>query len=102
MGDRQGEASAVAVPVLRPRQFAGTLAPRGGGETPDGRPAAARRVNGGMPMIGKTLTARHAGVALAAPLGGLAMAAPALGQNEQFIPLLGYRTGAYAPKRGPF
>ena len=32
VGDRQGEASAVAVPVLRPRQFAGTLGPGRGVE----------------------------------------------------------------------
>ncbi|TMK01377.1 MAG: ABC transporter substrate-binding protein [Alphaproteobacteria bacterium] len=52
-------------------------------------------------MIGKTLTARHAGIALAL-LGSLAMAAPALAQNEQFIPMLVYRTGAYAPNGIPF
>src|SRR5258706_15285839 len=97
MGDRQGEASAVAVPVLRPRQFAGTLAPRGGVEPRDGPPATARRGNGGMPIIGKTLTARHAGISLAGPFGGRAMAAPALPQHEQVIPPLGYRSGASTP-----
>ena len=40
-------------------------------------------------MIGK-----HVGLALAAVLGGTALAAPALAQNEQFIPALVYRTGA--------
>src|SRR5262249_52677298 len=102
LGDRQGEASAVAVSVLRPRQFAGTLAPSGGVEPRNGRPATARRVNGGMPMTGKIGTAKHAGIALATLLGGLAMAAPALAQNEQFIPMLVYRTGAYAPNGVPF
>src|SRR5262249_58903931 len=68
----------------------------------NGLPATARRVNGGMPMIGKTLTARHAAIALAALFGGLATAAPALAQNEQFIPMLVYRTGAYAPNGVPF
>ncbi len=41
-------------------------------------------------MISKAM-----GLALAA-LGGLAAAAPAMAQNEQFIPILSYRTGAYA------
>jgi branched-chain amino acid transport system substrate-binding protein len=53
-------------------------------------------------MIGKILTARHAAIALAALFGGLATAAPALAQNEQFIPMLVYRTGAYAPNGVPF
>ena len=48
-------------------------------------------------MIGK-----HVGLALAAVLGGTALAAPALAQNEQFIPALVYRTGAYAPNGVPF
>ena len=48
-------------------------------------------------MIGK-----HLGIALAAVLGGAAVAAPALAQNEQFIPALVYRTGAYAPNGVPF
>ncbi|MBV8418837.1 MAG: ABC transporter substrate-binding protein, partial [Hyphomicrobiales bacterium] len=39
------------------------------------------------------------GIALA---GAVAMAAPALAQNEQFIPNLVYRTGAYAPNGVPF
>src|SRR6516225_5453615 len=36
-----------------------------------------------------------------ATLGGSAIAAPALAQNEQFIPALVYRTGAYAPNGVP-
>ena len=43
---------------------------------------------------------RHIGIALAA-LGSTAIAAPALAQNEQFIPALVYRTGAYAPNGVP-
>ena len=35
-------------------------------------------------------------------LGGMAFAAPAMAQNEQFIPHLVYRTGAYAPNGIPF
>jgi branched-chain amino acid transport system substrate-binding protein len=48
-------------------------------------------------MIGK-----HVGIVLAWVLGGAALAAPALAQNEQFIPALVYRTGAYAPNGVPF
>jgi branched-chain amino acid transport system substrate-binding protein len=40
--------------------------------------------------------------AVAAAIGGTALAAPALAQNEQFIPALVYRTGAYAPNGVPF
>src|SRR5215472_10734707 len=52
-----------------------------------------------MPMTGKTMSGIRAGIALA---GAVAMAAPALAQNEQFIPNLVYRTGAYAPNGVPF
>ncbi len=48
-----------------------------------------------------TMSGRRAGIALAA-LVGLTMAAPALAQNEQFIPHLVYRTGPYAPNGAPF
>src|SRR2546423_14509864 len=37
-----------------------------------------------------------------AALASAALAAPALAQNEQFIPHLVYRTGAYAPNGIPF
>ena len=40
--------------------------------------------------------------AMALVLGGAAFTAPALAQNEQFIPNLVYRTGAYAPNGVPF
>jgi branched-chain amino acid transport system substrate-binding protein len=43
---------------------------------------------------------RHIGIVLAA-LGSTATAGPALAQNEQFIPALVYRTGAYAPNGVP-
>jgi branched-chain amino acid transport system substrate-binding protein len=55
-----------------------------------------------MPMTGKMRTRKHVGIALAAVLGAVATAAPALAQNEQFIPALVYRTGAYAPNGVPF
>src|ERR1700720_989832 len=45
---------------------------------------------------------RHIGIALAASRGATAIATPALAQNEQFIPNLVYRTGAYAPNGVPF
>jgi branched-chain amino acid transport system substrate-binding protein len=54
-----------------------------------------------MPMNGKTMTGKHVGTALAALFGAVASAAPALAQNEQFIPTLVYRTGAYAPNGIP-
>src|SRR5262249_2117167 len=54
-----------------------------------------------MPMNGKTMTGKRFGSALAALFGALASAAPALAQNEQFIPNLVYRTGAYAPNGIP-
>src|SRR5262249_14409371 len=62
---------------------------------PRGPARAVRPINGGKSMIG-----RHIGIALAA-LGSMAIAAPALAQNEQFIPALVYRTGAYAPNGVP-
>ncbi|MFL5086010.1 MAG: ABC transporter substrate-binding protein, partial [Xanthobacteraceae bacterium] len=40
--------------------------------------------------------------AAVAALASAALAAPALAQNEQFIPHLVYRTGAYAPNGIPF
>src|SRR5258707_4747910 len=58
-----------------------------------------RRVDGGMPMTGKTMSGIRLGIALA---GAVAVAAPALAQNEQFIPNLVYRTGTYAPNGVPF
>src|SRR5260370_26649468 len=58
-----------------------------------------RSVDGGMPMTGKTMSGIRLGIALA---GAVAVAAPALAQNEQFIPNLVYRTGAYAPNGVPF
>ena len=48
------------------------------------------------------MTMKLVGVAAAAALGATAFAAPALAQNEQFIPHLVYRTGAYAPNGIPF
>ena len=45
---------------------------------------------------------KYIGAAVAAALGSAAFAAPALAQNEQFIPALVYRTGAYAPNGVPF
>src|ERR671910_3444023 len=45
---------------------------------------------------------RHLVIALAAGIAGTALAAPAVAQNEQFIPALVYRTGAYAPNGVPF
>jgi branched-chain amino acid transport system substrate-binding protein len=44
----------------------------------------------------------YAGLAAAAALGGSLVAVPAHAQNEQFIPALVYRTGAYAPNGVPF
>src|SRR5262245_37184860 len=82
----------------------GHTAPHRRGRTPQW-PAAyglVRSVNGGMPMTGKTMTGKEAGIAVAALCGALATAAPALAQNEQFIPSLVYRTGAYAPNGVPF
>src|ERR1700681_885263 len=38
----------------------------------------------------------------AAVLSGVALATPAAAQNEQFIPILSYRTGAYAVNGVPF
>src|SRR5215831_3382968 len=66
-----------------------------GGMAARGPARVVRPINGGKSMIG-----RHIGIALAA-LGSTAIAAPALAQNEQFIPALVYRTGAYAPNGAP-
>jgi branched-chain amino acid transport system substrate-binding protein len=48
------------------------------------------------------MTRNYVGAALLAVLGGIAFAPPAMAQNEQFIPALVYRTGAYAPNGIPF
>src|SRR5260370_39694493 len=48
------------------------------------------------------MTRKYALFAVAAVLGGAAFAPSALAQNEQFIPNLVYRTGAYAPNGVPF
>jgi hypothetical protein len=56
-----------------------------------------RRLKGGE----EPMNAKHVGTALAALVGAIALAAPALAQNEQFIPHLVYRTGAYAPNGIP-
>jgi branched-chain amino acid transport system substrate-binding protein len=48
------------------------------------------------------MTRKLSGVALAALVGSAALTAPAVAQNEQFIPALVYRTGAYAPNGVPF
>src|SRR5881396_4389384 len=45
---------------------------------------------------------KYIGTAVAVAFGGVVFAAPALAQNEQFIPNLVYRTGAYAPNGIPF
>jgi hypothetical protein len=47
------------------------------------------------------MNGKHVGTALAALVAATALAAPALAQNEQFIPHLVYRTGAYAPNGIP-
>ncbi|MBM3642860.1 MAG: ABC transporter substrate-binding protein [Alphaproteobacteria bacterium] len=48
------------------------------------------------------ITNRLAALALAGAIGLTGVAAPAFAQNEQFIPILSYRTGAYAPNGIPF
>src|SRR2546430_14444628 len=48
------------------------------------------------------MTRKLTGVAVTAVLGSAALVAPAIAQNEQFIPNLVYRTGAYAPNGIPF
>ena len=48
------------------------------------------------------MTMKHVGLAIAVVVGGTAFAAPALAQNEQFIPALVYRSGAYAPNGIPY
>ena len=61
-----------------------------------GGPARGHGVSMEEPMNGKRV-----GIALASLVGVAALAAPALAQNEQFIPQLVYRTGAYAPNGVP-
>src|SRR5947208_11312917 len=54
-------------------------------------------------VLGRKSMAKLLKTGLFAVLGMmLAMAAPALAQNEQFIPSLVYRTGPYAPNGIPF
>jgi len=51
------------------------------------------------------MSGKPVGIALAPPLcailASIVLAAPALAQNEQFIPALVYRTGAYSPNGVP-
>ena len=47
------------------------------------------------------MKAQNIGAAFGAVIA-VAFAAPASAQNEQFIPMLVYRTGAYAPNGIPF
>jgi len=47
------------------------------------------------------MNGKRVGIALASLVGVAALAAPAFAQNEQFIPQLVYRTGAYAPNGVP-
>ena len=101
MGDRQGEAPALAVPVLRRRANHGhnraqgcgldALAATGLAERPSADPR--RKANERKTLFGNC--------ARGAPRRG-GVAAPAFAQNEQFIPHLVYRTGAYAPNGIPF
>ena len=86
----------MAVPVLRPRQLAAHLG--------SGTEIEFRRDRGrsGLStektaMIWKERRYRAGGAAGHRGAGG-----PALAQNEQFIPSLVYRTGAYAPNGIPF
>src|SRR5262249_53229709 len=51
--------------------------------------------------MGEPMNRKRVGIALAALFGASAFATPSLAQNEQFIPQLVYRTGAYAPNRAP-
>ena len=69
----------------------------------------ATRLASKAPAIGRTRQWRndddpqdHLGSRLPSPLGAAAMPAPALAQNEQFLPALVYRTGPYAPNGIPF
>jgi branched-chain amino acid transport system substrate-binding protein len=48
------------------------------------------------------MTKSHISAVLLAAFGGIAFAPPAMAQNEQFIPGLVYRSGAYAPNGVPF
>ena len=89
VGDRQGEAAALAVPALIALGFA----------------TQGRRYEAGPPHQGGTTmsTARRQRFwARRSPRQALTVAAPAQAQNEQFIPGLVYRTGAYAPNGIPF
>jgi len=47
------------------------------------------------------MNGKRVGTALAALVAAAALAVPAVAQNEQFIPQLVYRTGAYAPNGIP-
>jgi len=53
-------------------------------------------------MLRKTLAAATAATAVLSGAGIVFSAGPAMAQNEQFIPRLVYRTGAYAPNGIPF
>src|SRR5437868_10959203 len=54
------------------------------------------------PRGGSPMAARQLAIVLTALLAAGAVTEPALAQNEQFIPNLVYRTGAYAPNGVPF
>src|SRR4029077_16352901 len=81
--------------------FTGTIGSDVGRET---RIAITSRPRAGRPadQWRKSMHGKLAGMALAIAFAATAIAPPALAQNEQFIPHLVYRTGAYAPNGIPF
>src|SRR6266853_1763957 len=104
----QGEAQTLAVSLLKVRSVRRKpeIATRSGGRwqkeqgSPQNKNKTRYRKTGlneeDVDMVRNKL------ILAAAILSGVALAAPAAAQNEQFIPILSYRTGAYAVNGAPF
>src|SRR6266702_3742155 len=85
----QGEAQALAVSLLK-------------GRSARRKPEIATRSGGRWRKEEDVDMACNKLILAAAVLSGVALATPAAAQNEQFIPILSYRTGAYAVNGAPF
>src|SRR6267154_1767916 len=102
----QGEAQTLAVSLLKGRSARRKpeIATRSGGRWQEGQGSphnGTRYRKTGLKEEDVDMV-RYKLILAAAILSGVALATPAAAQNEQFIPILSYRTGAYAVNGVPF
>src|SRR4051794_13437823 len=86
---------------IEKRPFHGHYRSRSGGASRNSNDRLAEWPNQVNP-VEDMMVLRQVGIALTLAVGGAMITAPAVAQNEQFIPHLVYRTGAYAPNGIPF